>query len=139
MTRRTFLTLAFAVMAFVIGFAVNPQSAKAQCPNNCTFLITASCSIPPNCFPFPVWTNWQQGMINVTQVNNVNACGTFAYAQPAPCPPLWAIQWASLDGGATRALPNGPAVRNMLPCGIFVCISVTISPTGCVNVNIVPC
>lgn len=139
MTRRTILSFVFGLLALLTVAAVSPRTASAQCPNNCTFLITASCSIPPNCFPFPVWTNWQQGMINVTQVNNVAACGTFAYPQPAPCPPLWAIRWASLDGGATKAFPGGAAVRNMLPCGIFVCISVTISPTGCVNVNIVPC
>lgn len=140
MKRRAILAMVAALFAVAIAAFGGTSVAHAQCPNDCTFLVNASCSIPPACFPIKLTTNWTQGAMNVTQNDAVRNCGGTFFRQPMPCPPIWNIGWASLDGGATKAFPNGPAVPYVLPgCNFRVCLTVTIAPGGCVNVNIFPC
>ena len=140
MKRRAILSMIAALFTMAIALFGGASAARAQCPNDCTFLVNASCSIPPNCFPFKLTTSWNQGMLNVIQVDVIPTCGGLFLRQPMPCPPIWNIVWASVDGGMTIAVPNGPPVQSILPgCNIRVCVSVTIAPGGCVNVNIFPC
>lgn len=139
-------TLPIVAATLIIACSVLGGASKlhAQCPNDCTFLITANCAIPANCFPLTVTTEWTNGVTTAKQNNVVTNCGIHSRNQPAPCPPVpapfWGIAWASLDGGTTRAYPNGPAVTYVLPnCGITVCLVIQFGPTGCVNANIYLC
>ncbi|MDB5033779.1 MAG: hypothetical protein JWQ98_1020 [Chlorobi bacterium] len=128
------LVALFTLVIASIGATSSASAQIPQCP--CTYVITASCSIPPNCFPYIVTSRWTNG---ATAAQVVNTCGSFTYPIPPPCPPQPGIVWASLDGGATMAFPNGPPVRYFFPPCPPVCLSVTVDMFGCVSITILPC
>ncbi len=138
MRRHSLLSMIVAIAAFVcilIGSTANAQ-AQLGC-EKCTYAITMTCELKKSCIPFAVTSNWT-GSSDLLKTDLVTTCGTTIYKQPQPCPPLWDIQWASIDGGRTVALPNGRPVKCTLPCGTTVCLQVTVDRSGCTHIYILP-
>ena len=135
MKRRTFISmLAATFVALVMAFCASSQAtAQMQNPNCCTFTIDARNTIPANCFPLHVETEWGPG---IRIVHPIPAPGIYVFPLPAPCPPAFLFNWV-------RVLPNCPMVvlwntgACFLPwCNYLLTYDAKLDANGCVYITL---
>ncbi len=128
--------LMVAVMAIALA---NRNPARAQCPT-CTYHVAVTCDVPAECFPLKLTTGWHcLNPIDALTIT-IDACGDGFLPMPGPCKPVPCdLIWASLDGGTTAALPNGPPVKYLCTEGVIICLTLVQRPGDCPIILVSSC
>ncbi len=137
MRHNFFLSTLAAVAAMMV--IASAGSAHAQCPPACTYHVSILCDMLPECFPLKLTTGWHCLNPIDQETRTIESCGEFDFPTVGPCKPVPCdLLWASLDGGATIAVPNGPPVSYTCPEGSTLCLTLTQLPDGCSKITIRP-
>ena len=133
MKRRTILTMiATALTLLTLTFTMGARSAMAQQnPNCCTYTLNFLPTIPANCFPITVETEWGPGIrVQFTAA----APGVYVAPIPPPCPPAFPFNWARVLPGGPMILLGGNGTYVLPGCGYMLSYSVRVDAGGCIYI-----
>ncbi len=137
-TMKRVLFTMLAAVAMMIAMAGGP-SATAQCPPKCTYHVSVLCPVSPKCLPLQLTTGWHCLNMIQTETRPLKACGEYDFPKVGPCEPVPCdLLWASLDGGTTIVVPNGPSVNYFCADGTVLCLALRQLADGCSVITITP-
>gem|GEM_PF-5475007 len=133
-----FLFTILTSVATMIAMA-GATSAIAQCPPKCTYHVSVLCPLSPGCLPLQLTTGWHCLNMIQAETRPIGGCGEYDFPKVGPCEPVPCnLLWASLDGGTTIVLPNGPPVDYRCADGTVRCLTLRQLADGCSVIMITP-
>jgi hypothetical protein len=130
-TLRSMLALVAIAMTMIVMITIaGGSTASAKCT---TYTVYLDSSIPPDCFPLTLKTDWGTGPSHIYYGNIYPGPGL--YTETYPFGGAWPLpfNYATLDGSGQ--VPLGGLLVFNLPCGCLQC-STGLDQNGCVLIKV---